>query len=190
MLAAHQKDQLWWEVGWRGDKRLPSMSSKQTKIHTTQPMLRNAFVIPTALCILLHYSNDLIRQSLFCLFVPYTPSPECELPEDGVYAVLCHVFPVPHSGMQQRLILAGGTTVWAVCTGISRKARRALLSSSHGREYPADTPSIWKTNQSQSPGHMSVPKDNSLNVTPSHTKNGRTPKTLTTRNTIKESCLI
>lgn len=165
---------LWWEAGWWGHKRLPSTNSKQTKMHTTQLTLRYASAIPTALYTLFHYTNDLIRQSLFWLFVPYTPSPECELPGDWAYAILCHVFLAPHSGMQQKLILAGGTTVWAICTGISRNARTAVLSSSHSGEYPAGTPSIWKTNQSQSPGHMPVPTDNSLNVTPlpstTHTK--------------------
>lgn len=151
------------------------MNSKQIKMHTTQLRLWCAFGFPTELSILLHYSNYLIRWRWFCLFVLLTPSPECELLEGRVYAILCHGFLAPHSNMQPKLVSGGGTKVRAIRTGIPLKAR-ALLSLSHGGEDPADTLSTCKRNQSQSPGHTSVPKDDSSNVTPfpstTHTKNG------------------
>lgn len=82
---------------------------------------------------------------------------------------LCHpVSWVPGTTQQHatKTCIGRGTKVWAICTWIPLKARRALLSLSYGGEFPADTLSTWKTNQSQVPRHMSAPKDYSLNVTP------------------------
>ena len=62
------------EVGWCGHKHISSLKSKWTKIHSTQLRQWCAVDIPTAFYILLHYSNFLIRQRLFCMSVPHPHS--------------------------------------------------------------------------------------------------------------------
>ena len=87
-----------------------------------------------------------------------TPTPKvCTTGGQG----LCH--PVsrhlaPHSGMLHEHLLTEDMGLWAVHTEIPLKARRVLLSLSHGGEDPADTLSTCKATESVSQAHISPPE--------------------------------
>ena len=66
--------------------------------------------------------------------------------------------PAPHSSMLHERLLTEDTGLWAVRTEIPLKARRALLSLSHGGEDPADTLSTCKANESVSQARISPPE--------------------------------